>query len=40
MAADPARDLQYLLDRQAILDCVYQYSRGLDRHDVDILSDA
>ena len=40
MAAEPARDLQYLLDRQAILDCVYQYSRGLDRHDVDILSDA
>ena len=40
MPADPARDLQYLLDRQAILDCVYRYSRGLDRHDVDILSDA
>src|SRR5215470_12069157 len=40
MTADTARDLQYLLDRQEILDCVYQYSRGLDRHDVEVLSDA
>ena len=40
MATDPARDLQFLLDRQSILDCIYRYSRGLDRHDVDILSDA
>ena len=25
--------LQYLLDRQAIADCVNRYARGLDRHD-------
>ena len=26
-------DVQRLLDRQAISDCVHRYSRGLDRHD-------
>jgi hypothetical protein len=29
--------LQYLIDRQEILDCVCRYSRGLDRHDDEIL---
>ena len=32
--------LQYLLDRQAILDCVYRYCRGLDRHDEALLASA
>jgi hypothetical protein len=31
---------EYLLDRQKILDCVCRYSRGLDRHDVEILRSA
>lgn len=30
--------LDYLLDRQAIADCVNRYGRGIDRHDVEILS--
>jgi 3-phenylpropionate/cinnamic acid dioxygenase small subunit len=30
--------VQELLDRQAILDCVYRYARGLDRHDAQIFS--
>lgn len=29
--------LQYLLDRQAILDCVNRYCHGLDRHDADMI---
>ena len=29
--------LQELLDRQEILDCIYRYTRGLDRHDDEIL---
>jgi len=32
--------LDYLLDRQAITDCINRYSRGIDRHDVDILTSA
>ena len=28
-----AASLQRLLDRQAILDCVHRYARGVDRHD-------
>jgi hypothetical protein len=32
-----ARKVEHLLDRQAILDCVYRYCRGLDRHDEAIL---
>jgi ketosteroid isomerase-like protein len=31
------KDVRYLKDRQDILDCVNVYSRGLDRHDVEIL---
>jgi len=30
-------EIQYLLDRQAILDCVNRYARGIDRHDDQIL---
>ena len=33
-------ELQALRDRQAILDCVYRYARGLDRHDEDIFASA
>jgi hypothetical protein len=31
-------EVRRLLDRQAILDCVYRYCRGLDRHDFDLLA--
>jgi ketosteroid isomerase-like protein len=31
-------ELQRLIDRQAILDCVYRYCRGLDRHDFELLA--
>src|ERR1700748_3253450 len=31
-------ELQRLIDRQAIIDCIYRYSRGLDRHDSDLLA--
>jgi hypothetical protein len=34
------RDVQYLLDRSAILDCVARHARGCDRHDVDLISSA
>jgi hypothetical protein len=30
-------EVQTLLDRQAILDCLHRYTRGLDRHDTDLL---
>jgi hypothetical protein len=30
--------LQYLLDRQAILDCISSNARGCDRHDVEMLA--
>lgn len=30
--------LQRLEDKQAIIDCVYRYCRGIDRHDDDILA--
>src|SRR5690349_19367528 len=33
-------DVQYLLDRSAILDCVARHARGCDRHDVDLISSA
>src|SRR5437870_7614815 len=33
-------ELQELLDRQAIADCVYRYARGLDRHDEEIYASA
>ncbi|WP_436790402.1 nuclear transport factor 2 family protein [Yinghuangia sp. YIM S10712] len=32
------RDVQYLMDRTAILDCVAQHARGHDRHDIDLLT--
>ena len=32
------RDVQYLMDRQAILDCIARHARGHDRHDVDLLT--
>jgi hypothetical protein len=34
---DLIREVTYLRDRQDILDSICGYSRGLDRHDVDIL---
>jgi hypothetical protein len=34
------RDVQYLLDRTAILDCIARHARGCDRHDVDLISAA
>jgi SnoaL-like domain len=34
------RQLQRLLDRQAILDCVQRYARGLDRHDDELTASA
>ena len=33
-------EIQRLLDRQAILDCLHRYSRGLDRHDEEVLASA
>ena len=30
--------IDYLLDRQAILDCVAQHARGHDRHDSDLIT--
>jgi hypothetical protein len=33
-------DVQYLKDRQAILDVIHQQSRGCDRHDADLVADA
>lgn len=32
------RNLQYLMDRTAILDCIARNARGCDRHDSDVLS--
>jgi 3-phenylpropionate/cinnamic acid dioxygenase small subunit len=32
-----AAQVQELLDREAIRDCLYRYARGLDRHDHEIL---
>jgi hypothetical protein len=34
------RDVQFLKDRQAILDCIARHARGHDRHDVDLLTGA
>ncbi|UZF45741.1 nuclear transport factor 2 family protein [Rhodococcus rhodochrous] len=31
------RDVRYLLDRTAILDCISAHARGCDRHDADLL---
>jgi hypothetical protein len=33
-------DVQKLLDRQAIVDCVNRYVRGLDRHDDELVASA
>lgn len=35
-----AQGLQELLDRQAILDCLNRYARGLDRKDIELLKSA
>jgi ketosteroid isomerase-like protein len=35
---DVTSQLQLLLDRQAIADCVHRYCRGIDRSDVDIVA--
>ncbi|MET0546943.1 MAG: nuclear transport factor 2 family protein [Caulobacterales bacterium] len=35
-----ARDVQYLKDRLAILDCISAHARGHDRHDSDLLTGA
>jgi hypothetical protein len=32
------RDVQHLLDRAAILDCIASHARGSDRHDAELLS--
>jgi hypothetical protein len=34
------RDVRYLKDRVAILDCIARHARGHDRHDVELLTDA
>lgn len=34
------RDVQYLKDRFAILDCINAHARGCDRHDVDLITAA
>lgn len=34
------RELRYVRDRQAILDCVTRQSRGHDRHDVELMASA
>jgi ketosteroid isomerase-like protein len=31
-------DVQFLLDRMAILDCIARHARGHDRHDVELLT--
>ena len=33
-------ELQYLRDRQAILDCLKRYTRGTDRHDAELIRSA
>jgi hypothetical protein len=33
-------DVQYLKDRQAILDCIARHARGHDRHDIELLTSA
>jgi hypothetical protein len=38
MAGTVSPELQYLLDRQAILDVVNRYARGLDRHDDEMVA--
>ncbi|NUU24993.1 MAG: nuclear transport factor 2 family protein [Streptomycetaceae bacterium] len=38
--ADLRRDVRYLMDRTAILDCIAAHARGHDRFDVDLLTAA
>jgi len=33
-------DVQYLMDRTAILDCISMHARGHDRHDSELITDA
>jgi SnoaL-like protein len=33
-------DVQRLIDRQAIVDCIHRYARGLDRHDDELVASA
>ena len=37
MMSSDIPELQYLLDRQAILDVVNKYARAVDRHDVELM---
>jgi hypothetical protein len=32
--------IRYLVDRQAILDCIRRYARGIDRHDEELIQSA
>lgn len=34
------REVRYLLDRIAIMDCIARHARGCDRHDVDLICSA
>ena len=34
------RDVAYLMDRTAIMDCIARHARGCDRHDVDLITAA
>lgn len=34
------RDVRYLMDRTAILDCIVRHARGCDRHDIDLITAA
>lgn len=34
---DLRREVRYLMDRTAILDCITQHARGCDRHDLDLI---
>ncbi len=40
MAPTSEQSLQYLLDRQAILDCIHRYCLGVDRHDAAMIASA
>jgi ketosteroid isomerase-like protein len=38
--SDLEAQVQGLADRQAILDCIYRYARGVDRDDIDLVASA
>jgi SnoaL-like domain len=38
--AEVRRDVAYLMDRTAIMDCIAGHARGCDRHDVDLITAA